>query len=238
MDKTIKILIVDDDVVLVKTLCKQLCEAGMSTYGLNDPVLILDAIERVRPNLLFLDIDLNGQSGIEICRRVKEHSPELPLIFISSQLSPEIKTAAIEAGGLAYVDKPLTAHLLAAYARRYAAEWGEKPEEKAGDTNRVTMGAIEIDFRERLLLFPDGSMRDLSPMQTTVLRYLTAHAGETVSKEDLSYEVWRSRDMIKSREQSLHNTIHRLRVMLSVEPALTITNVRGYGYILETPVKI
>ncbi len=225
------ILIVDDDVVLAKTLCKQLEVIGWQASTLSRPEEIEAALPAVRPNILFMDIDLSGESGIEWCRRVRTFAPGLPLIFISSQLSPEIKVQALEAGGMAYVDKPLTAHLLAAYARRYATEWEDEVPSESGST--VHLHQIEVRLEERLLCFADGSMRDLSPMQTTVLQHLMAHMGEMVPKEDLSYEVWRSRDMIRSREQSLHNTIHRLRVMLSTDPAISISNVRGMGYILE-----
>lgn len=231
-----KVLILDDDVTLLKTLCKQLNEMGIETHGISEPTRLSQTVQAVKPNILFMDIELGEFNGITLSAELKTYAPHLPLIFISNQLSPEVKTKAIESGGLAYVDKPLTAHLLAAYARRYATDWAKEveiaqPNEGASNTMRV--GRLEIRFDERLICFPDGSMRDMSPMQASVLKHLAAQAGNVVPKEDLSYEIWRSRDMVKSREQSLHNTVHRLRVMLSADPSVTISNVRGCGYILE-----
>ena len=102
-----KILIVDDDAHIREVLSFALAKAGMETREAGDGEAALSEIERARPDLLVLDINMPRMDGLEVCRRVRA-SGDLPILFLSSRDDEIDRVVGLELGADDYVVKPFS----------------------------------------------------------------------------------------------------------------------------------
>lgn len=106
--KNINILIVDDKLSNLQTLMKILVNRGYKVRPAINGMLALEAIQKVRPDLILLDIRMPDMSGYEVCNRLKEdeETSDIPVIFISALDEIDDKVRAFEIGGIDYITKP------------------------------------------------------------------------------------------------------------------------------------
>ncbi|HEY0045002.1 MAG TPA: response regulator transcription factor [Allosphingosinicella sp.] len=102
-----KILIVDDDAHIREVLSFALAKAGMEIAEAGDGEAALREIERVRPDLLVLDINMPRMDGLEVCRRVRA-TGDLPILFLSSRDDEIDRVVGLELGADDYVVKPFS----------------------------------------------------------------------------------------------------------------------------------
>lgn len=104
----IRILVVDDEEILRKGICRCVESAGFSTIEAGNGETALELVHREMPSLVILDVMMEGISGLEVCRRIRENenTKNLKVLFLSArgQLKEQIK--GIEAGGDYYMTKP------------------------------------------------------------------------------------------------------------------------------------
>jgi len=106
---TYKILAVEDDPDINRTLKIRLQAAGYSVIQAEDGLQGLLSCLRHQPDLLLLDISLPAGDGFSIIERMREHHPELaslPFIFITASRRPELRARALELGAAAFIEKP------------------------------------------------------------------------------------------------------------------------------------
>ena len=96
----------------------------------------------------------------------------------------------------------------------------------------MPIGTTQLDTKNRVLIFEDGSIADLRPMEFVILREFVNHLNEIVSREDVYLAVW-GRETAYYNEQSLNNYIRRLRTVLERDDNVEITLHRGLGYKLK-----
>lgn len=103
------ILIVEDEPAALKFMSQLLSDAGYNVRPATDGELALRSIRAKAPELVLLDVNLPGMSGVDVCRSIKD-DPELknlPIIFISALGETNLKVKAFEAGAIDYVTKPI-----------------------------------------------------------------------------------------------------------------------------------
>jgi DNA-binding response OmpR family regulator/HPt (histidine-containing phosphotransfer) domain-containing protein len=141
-----RVLTVDDDVVLTGFISGTLLSQGLAVHALNEPNLVLEALEEFEPDLVLVDVVMPGVSGYDICRlmRSTERFAKLPIIFLTSKSSPEGRAAAFRAGGNDLIAKPiLTEELLSRVRSRL--EVSQALKERAGINERsglISRGAF------------------------------------------------------------------------------------------------
>lgn len=103
------VLCVDDDKVLTRLIERVLGSNGINVAGLNEPITVLDTLEKVQPDLLLLDVIMPGLSGYDICRivRATERWSQLPIIFLTSKSDAQGRAAAFQAGANDFLAKPV-----------------------------------------------------------------------------------------------------------------------------------
>jgi two-component system OmpR family response regulator len=104
---THKILLVDDDAHIRQLLAFALGKAGMKTSEAGDGEEALKAVERDRPDLIVLDINMPRMDGLEVCRRLRAEG-DLPILFLSSRDDEIDRVLGLELGGDDYVVKPFS----------------------------------------------------------------------------------------------------------------------------------
>jgi two-component system KDP operon response regulator KdpE len=179
-----RILVVDDEVSLRRTLRTSLAASGFSAEEARSGEEALDAVRRQGFDLVLLDINMPGMSGFDTCQQIRALSPEAGIVMISVRDLEQDKVRALEAGADDYVTKPfrlgeLTARLRAVLRRI-------QPQRKL---STLRVGDLEIDFQRRTLL-RRGEEIHLSPKEFELLAYMMNHMDAPLTHSTLLHSVW------------------------------------------------
>jgi diguanylate cyclase (GGDEF)-like protein len=111
-----RVLSVDDDKILTSFISTVLSTHGINLRALNEPILILNAMDEFKPDLVLLDVMMPGLSGYDVCRMLRSDAQwaGLPIVFLTSRNDREGRAAAFQAGGSDFLSKPVLAEELVA----------------------------------------------------------------------------------------------------------------------------
>ncbi len=138
-----KILIADDDPHIREVLSFALGKAGMTTAEAGDGEAALAAVERDRPDLLVLDINMPRMDGLEVCRRLRA-SGDLPILFLSSRDDEIDRVVGLELGADDYVVKPFSPREVVARVSAILKRGGRAVAE-AGAKGPVVHNRLRLD---------------------------------------------------------------------------------------------
>jgi two-component system, OmpR family, KDP operon response regulator KdpE len=205
------VLVIDNDPQICRMMRVTLIANG---FEVADARSGDDGLERFRTSkfdLVLLDVNLPGLSGVEVCRELRETS-EVAIIMLSVRAGEMDKTKAFDAGADDYVTKPFSFPELLARMRAMLRRRGRPlyPECK-----RMRLGEIEIDFEARQVQVQDEEER-LTPKEWDLLHYLATHPNRTVTHRELLRGVWGA-DAGDEKEY-LRVFINRLRKKLESSP--------------------
>jgi len=176
------------------------------------------------PDLIILDLMLPKMSGLEVCQRLRNAGVETPVIMLTARGAASDAAFGLKLGADDYIPKPFDVGELLARVEAVLRRAKPRP------TNAViTVGDVELDLR-RLRAMKSGEPLDLSPREFEILQFLIAHAGETVTREQLLHHIWGEHASLYTRTIDAHIT--RLRHKLEVDPAdpQHIITVHRVGY--------
>src|SRR6266700_6032926 len=142
-----RILVVDDEIEILRALQRSLVAHGYDVFTASTGEDALAAIPVHRPDLMVLDLGLPGMSGLEVCKRVREQS-NLPIIVLSVKDTERDKVLALDLGADDYVSKPFGINEVLARIR-VALRHAERMVPRVEPTMKV--GALEIDFAQQLV---------------------------------------------------------------------------------------
>ena len=222
-----KIVIVEDDPGIRKEL-KQLLENAFYEAEIIEE--FKDTAEQIcsmipAPDLVLLDWNLPGESGFDICTKLKEHS-DIPIIFLTSRTDSMDELTGILKGADDYITKPFSLSVLRARVNtqlRKAAAMGEKEK----DNEHVYRKEPYVFDFDRMKFMVDGKEIELSKTEQKLLRILVENAGMNMRRELLLDRVW-SDGAEYVDENALSVSVKRLRDKLGAEHA--IRTVYGIGY--------
>jgi len=137
------------------------------------------------PDLVLLDLNMPGMSGLETCRAIRETS-DVPIIVLTVRREEDEKVEALDAGADDYVTKPFGKHELLA---RIRAALRRSPASPTAGPRTFVAGDLEIDFEARKIRSGTKNVR-LTPKEFDLLRYLVSHAGKPVPHRELLQAVW------------------------------------------------
>lgn len=210
MTTTANILVVDDEPQIRRVLRSTLSFRG---YVIREAASGEDALEMVRkekPDLVLLDVNLPGMSGIETCRELRAWS-DLPIIMLTVRSAERDKVVALDAGADDYVTKPFSMEELLARVRaslRRHAPADAVPAFHSRDLNvdfdarRVTVGGEEVH---------------LAPKEFEVLKHLIVNQGKPVSHRRLLQTVWGPE--YGEETENLRVVINQLRKKIEKDPS-------------------
>jgi len=177
------ILVVDDEPQIRRTLRSTLSFRGYVITEASTGEEAIEAARKSKPDLILLDVNLPGISGIETCREIRSWSG-IPIIMLTVRNAERDKVIALDAGADDYVTKPfgieeLLARVRASLRRHNAAEALPPFHSKE----------ITVDFEERRVTVT-GEEVHLAPKEFEVLKQLIAQQGKPVSHRRLLQAVW------------------------------------------------
>lgn len=178
-----RILVVDDDPQIRRVMRVTITAQGYEVVDAKSGDEALEQLRGGRIDLVMLDMNMPGMSGLECCRLIRERS-EIAIIMLTVRDAETDKVAALDAGADDYITKPFnTPELLA----RIRAALRRMP--WAQGASRLALGAVHVDFDSRRVVSPGRSVR-LTPKEFDVLRYMSMHANKTVGHRELLQAVW------------------------------------------------
>lgn len=179
-----RILVVDDDPQIRRVMKVTLTGQGYEVDDVKNGEAALEKLREQRFDLMLLDMNMPGMSGLETCRTVREHS-EIAIIMLTVRDTDTDKVEALDAGADDYVTKPFNPPELSA---RIRAALRRMPSTH-GPTGRLAVGTAEVDFDTRQVKAGGRHVR-LTPKEFELLRYLVTHANKVLTHRELLQAVW------------------------------------------------
>ncbi len=226
-----RILLVDDEPLIIESLTYSLTQEGFEVSSLADGSQVMAAVEEFQPDLVVLDIMLPGMSGLEVCRQLRARSP-IPVIMLTARTEEIDRILGLEFGADDYLVKPFSfRELLArirAVLRRVALD------RQAQHKHSLTIGDLTLDLIQRRV-FKGTREVNLSAREFELLSNLMQNAGRAFSRQELQDLVWGHDWIGDPRTLAVH--IRWLRLKIEDDPSIPryIQTVRGYGYRFTAP---
>ena len=228
-----KILLVDDDALMRRSLAFNLQNAGFEQLTAGSAEEGLQIASNEKPDLVILDIGLPGMDGMEALKKIQTEIGS-PVIFLTARRREIDQVLGLELGADDYVTKPfdfdvLLARIRAVLRRTQAPVVSEK--EKALN-QKISAGDIQIDLGAHTVHI-DGKIVDLSPIEFDLLCALVGSAGKLVTSEQLLDRVWGAEYEGEPQVVYVHINNLRRRIEKDVHNPLRIITIPRLGYKLE-----
>jgi DNA-binding response OmpR family regulator len=220
------ILLVEDDQKLARFVELELTSEGYSVSVAGDGMAGLIAARELKPDLILLDWEMPGISGLEVCRRLRSTGIQVPVILLTGRSAVEDRVVGLDAGADDYLAKPFSIEELLA---RIRARLRSVKEEK-----EIYKLNFEDIFIDRLTHEVHRGKRviELTPKEFDLLVYLLNHSRQVVSKNAILEKVWGYDFMGDSNIIEVYVRSLRLKLEKEGEKRLLHT-IRGVGYILK-----
>lgn len=220
-----RILIVEDDMTIARTLCSHLSKWNYEVEYVEDFKNVYRRFREFQPQLVLLDINLPFFNGFYWCAEIRKVS-EVPIIFISSMADNMNIVMAINMGGDEYIEKPfdlnvLTAKIQGLLRRTYSFQ---------GSANVLERQGVLLNISDATLTYGEQKL-SLTKNDHKILQLLMERAGKIVSRDEIMTRLWESDEFID--DNTLTVNVTRLRRKLS-EIGLTefIVTKKGSGYMI------
>jgi len=221
----VTILLIEDEKNIVELVRYNLEREGYRVLIARDGETGLQMIDRERPDLILLDLLLPQLDGLEVCRRLKQHSTsrQTPVIMLTAKAAEADKVAGLELGADDYVTKPFSPRELVARIRAIL-----RRREPISETPRFRCGTLEADW-ERHLVTVNGKPAQLTPKEFELLKALVSVKGRVLFREALLEKAWGYDRAIDIETRTVDFHVSQLRRKLKAESRRLIT-VPGSGY--------
>lgn len=218
-----RVLVVEDEKKVASFIQSALEQEGYAVDVLPDGDDAGSQAGIIDYDCVVLDLMLPGRSGFQVLRDIRAKKPELPVIILSAQASPEERVAGLNAGADDYMAKPFVVAELSARIRALLRRG--KPRE-----TRLRVGDLEIDTVRRKVT-RGGKTIELKPKEYALLEFLAHHCDRPVTRSHIIEHVWDIHfdsisNVVEVHINSLRNKIDK------GAPTPLIHTVRGVGYML------
>jgi two-component system KDP operon response regulator KdpE len=182
---TSRILVVDDEPQLRRALRSTLSALGFVVADAESGEAALEKVREEKFDLILLDINLPGLSGLETCRAMRARS-EVRILMLTVRDRTEDKIEALDAGADGYVTKPFDVNELLA---RIRASLRRAPASALGESKVVRLEGLEVSFRDRQVR-ANGRVTRLTPTEFELLHYFVTHPNEVLHHDKILQAVW------------------------------------------------
>ena len=220
-----KILFVEDEEDLTLIVADTLRGQGYDVITAANGIEGLEKFKTEPADIVVADVMMPKMDGFTMAKEIRKSSSTVPVLFLTAKSTIEDVEEGFEIGANDYLKKPFELRELIvrikALLRRHTTNRGEDMKLSIGQyIFNVTTQTLSLDERRVVL----------SHFEAKVLERLATSIGKTVDASELMISVWQRDE--PSNRNSLHGYIHKLRRALRHDPAISIINQRGFGYML------
>jgi two-component system, OmpR family, KDP operon response regulator KdpE len=180
-----RILVVDDEPQLRRALRSTLSALGFVVADAESGEAALEKVRGENFDLILLDINLPGLSGLETCRAIRARS-DVSILMLTVRDRAEDKIEALDAGADGYVTKPFDVNELLA---RIRATLRRAPVSPLGEARILRLDGLEINFRDRQVRV-QGRVTRLTPTELDLLHYFVTHPNAVLHHDKILQAVW------------------------------------------------
>ena len=226
-----RILVVEDDEGVRRSLVLALREEGYSADGVAEAALAAEAFAAGNHDLLLIDIVLPGASGLDLCRQIRQTS-HVPIILVTARDDSHDVVAGLEAGADDYVTKPFSPREVVARVRavlRRAGPGSFEPGAATAGSCAISKQSLRVDPSTRRAYVHEVEV-ELTRVEFDLLSVMLAEPGRVYTRARLIDTVWGDGFAISDRTVDSHIKSLRRKVGdAGGDPGL-IETVRGVGY--------
>ncbi len=226
-----KILVVDDERLIVDSIKYGLQKEGYTIVAAYDGVQAIAKVQEDKPDLVLLDIQLPKTDGWAVCRAIRQES-RMPIIMLTARGEEADKVLGLELGADDYLVKPFSMRELLARVRaalRRATQYSEV----APLAQSVIIGDVALDPASHRVTCR-GALLEMTRKEYDLLQALMTQPGTVLKRNDLIDKVWQTDWVGDTRTLDVH--IRWLREKIERDPGKPryIQTVRGVGYRFAT----
>ncbi|MDR2361660.1 MAG: response regulator transcription factor [Prevotellaceae bacterium] len=219
-----KILIIEDEYVLLKTIEnfllteKYIVEKASDYYSAMENIMIYDY------DCILLDISLPGGSGLQILQEMKKENRTGNIIIVSAKNSLEDKVQGLDLGADDYLTKPF--HLPELHARIKAVLRRKQTDGK----QILQLGNLSVDFARRQV-FVENNLLKLNRKEFDMLAFFLTNKNRLITKDALAEHVWGDNSDMADNFDFVYSQVKNLRKKLhDGQSDIRIENIYGIGY--------
>ena len=220
-----KILVVDDEELLVKGIRFNLQNEGYEVISGANGLEAIDAAKTEKPDLIILDVMMPEMDGLTACSQIRTFS-NVPIILLTAKADDMDKLMGFDNGADDYITKPFNILELKARIRALLRRAGQ---EKSDSESVLTIGSISLDLNARNA-YRSGNLVELTAKEFDVIEFLMRNPNRVYSREALLDTIWAYEYRSDIRTLDVH--VRRLREKLEENPAdpQYIMTKWGVGY--------
>ncbi len=219
------VLVVEDDPAIAMGLKKNLGFEGFGVLSAPDAERGWDLVEKKRPDLVVLDVNLPRMSGFELCKLIRAKYPATGIVMLSARDQEVDKIMGLDLGADDYLPKPFSIRELVARVHSVLRRRAEAKQATA----RHRAGPAELDVGSRRVTLK-GKEVPLSALEFDLLLYLVRNPDRVLTREEILNRVW-GHDYFGTH-RTVDNFVTKLRQKLEEDPEdpRLIQTVRKVGY--------
>jgi DNA-binding response OmpR family regulator len=227
------IMVVDDEPGLRGMIEDYLSMQGYSVQSAENGAALDRLLAARVPDLILLDVNLPGEDGFSIVRRLRHAGGRMGVIMLTGNADEGSKVTGLINGADDYLPKPFEVRELLARVRSVLRRLPQTVEAPAETKARLTLGAYVLDVEGRRFFGGDGAEIEVSSMDFDLLEAFARHPRQVLSRDRLA-ELAHGRPL-GDADRSLDIRIARLRKKIERDPAVPtlLKTVRGEGYVFE-----
>jgi len=226
MKDGLTIYVIEDDPDISAIIEDNLKREGYKIKTFNDGSEGYDAVVSKKPDLVILDLNLPGMSGIEVCKYLRndEVTADIPVIMLTARSEEIDKIIGFEVGADDYVTKPFSPRELLARVKVHLKRT------KKAEFEVFTQKDLSVNFATHEVSYKSSRV-ELTPIQYKLLKLLIQARGKVLSRQILLDTIWGSEYYGDPRTVDVHIT--RLREKIDKD-GKWIKTVKGTGYRWKT----
>ncbi|WP_040833190.1 response regulator transcription factor [Nocardia brevicatena] len=225
-----RVLVVDDEPMIVELLSVSLRFQGFEVATAGDGAKALDLARSFRPQALIVDVMMPGMNGFGLLRRLRADGIGAPVLFLTARDEVHDKVAGLTLGADDYVTKPFSLEEVVARLRVILRRAGAVAPVR--ETSRLRFADIELDD-DTHEVWKAGEPVALSPTEFTLLRYFMVNAGTVLSKPRILDHVWRYD--FGGDVGVVETYVSYPRKKIDTGDRRLIHTLRGVGYVMREP---
>ena len=227
MQKTI--LVVDDEQDIVDLISYNLSKEGYEVAKASNGTDAVVLAQRLRPDLVILDIMMPGLDGFEVCRTLRQ-DPSLQtmaIVFLTAKAGEIDQILGLELGADDYIQKPISPRVLLARVKTIFRRGSDRVRtETVAAPELLRIGSIEVN-RQNYTVKIDGKETFFPKKEFELLAFLASNRGKVFSREALLRRIWGESVYVIYRNVDVH--VSKVREKLGKHGA-RIETVKGVGY--------